>query len=151
MDVPYETARALAATFQLNNVAARAQHCWDAIAASAPESHISAIATLHSLCLSSTMTAAALGCDDAVNALVAALNAAPSSRQAFPAWLALLAFLRHCLASAALPPSVLFGLLVAAVPALVAVLARWSPGTLQGSAQLDARSEVRPAGMIRGS
>jgi hypothetical protein len=65
------------------------------------------------------------------------------SRQAFESWLTLLALLRHALASPAVATGNIFELLVAAVPGVVAVLARWSPGAAAGGST-GALKEVLP-------
>ena len=144
IEIPYETASALRATFHLNDIIARAQHGWGAIAAPCHDSQAAApAAALHSMCLSRCTTATVLQCHSAVPALVSVLALAPASRQAFPAWLALHGLIRHCLACRVWTSGQLSELHAAAVPALVAVLARCSPGAVRDSTQGESIDGVR--------
>ena len=129
--MPYETTRALVATLHLNSTTARARHGWDAVASSAlPSDLAAALAAVHAQCTCSHATAAAFGAPEALPALCGALGQPPASRQAFPPWLEALGLLQRGLAApAALPTDAVFQLLAAIVPGVVAVLARWSPGS----------------------
>lgn len=135
IDVPYESTRALAASFHLNDTPARADALWAVCNSdSGPDALAAALRALLALCLSPQATCAVHAAPRALPALLAALSSPPTSRQAFESWLTLLALLRHALASpaSAVATSNVFKLLVAVVPGVVAVLARWSPGAPAG-------------------
>jgi hypothetical protein len=130
VDIPYETTRSLAATFHLNNVADRSSFSWDdAASATNPDAQAAAITTLHGLCLSHDLTIAAFSSPSCLSSLVHMLSRPPSSRHGFPSWLALLALLRHAMAGSVIASNNMLEVLAAMVPAVVSVVARWSPGT----------------------
>jgi hypothetical protein len=138
IDIPNETTRSLAATFHLNHVASRSSFSWDdAASAINPDAQVTALATLHSLCLSHDRTIAAFAGSSCLSALVRMLARPPTSRHGFPSWHALLALLRHAMAGNVIAPRGIMEVFAAIVPAVVSVVARWSPGSRSGSQEAD--------------
>lgn len=131
-------------TLALNDVSARAEHSSLALQSAQLESSHSELGKLHELCASPNSSAKAAGHSGLVASLCAKLAAPPNLQSGFAAWLSLTTFVHRILRSGALDQPSVFVLLHAAVPALVSVLARWSPSSTPDSA-VAPPDEVRSA------
>lgn len=143
IDLSYPVQQAIVATLDLNDVTKLAKRAVSELECEGHASHEAALAQLLALSVSDLATRAVFDSPGCAITLRQALGTPPTSQQGFSAWLLLLEVLHRALRAHALDAAALYGALTAFVPAAIALLARWSPGSASGPAMSDALELVR--------